>query len=184
MLWIKHLREEIRKGLLVTLMLHRCLVAKLCPTLYNPMNCSTPPLYPRVCSNTCPLSRWCHPTISSSFAHISSCPQSFPATGSFPVSQLFTSGCQSIGPSASASVLSKKIQGWFSLGMTHLISLLSRGLSRVFSSTVVQKCQFKCQFFGAQPSLWSNLPMHTWLLGKKHNFDYMDLCQQSNVSAF
>ena len=144
----------------------------------------SPSLSPRVCSNTCPLSPWCHPTIASSVAYISSCPQSFPATGSFPVSQLFISGCQSIGPSASASVLLKKIQGWFPLGMTHLISLLSKGLSRVFSSTIVQKCQFKCQFFGAQPSLWSNLPMHTWLLEKKHNFDYMDLCQQSNVSAF
>ena len=92
-----------------------------------------PSLSPRVCSDLCPLSQWCHPTISSSVAPFSSCPQSFPASGSFPVSQLFTSGGQSIG--ALASVLLMSIQDWFPLGWTGLISLQSMGLSRVFSST-------------------------------------------------
>ena len=111
---------------------------------------------PRASSNSCPLSWWCHPTISSSV--IPFCLQSFPASGSFPVSQLFTSGGQSIGASASASVLSINIQGWFPLGLTGLISLQSKGLSRVFSSTTIQKHQF----FGAQLTLWSNVHIHTW----------------------
>ena len=88
---------------------------------------------PRVCSNSCPLSQWYHPIISFSVAPFSSFPQSFLASGSFPMSQLFTSGCQSIGTSASALVLPVNIQGWFPLGLTGLISLLSRGLLRVFS---------------------------------------------------
>ena len=85
---------------------------------------------PWACSNSCPSSSWCHPTISTSVVHFSSCPQSFPASGSFPVSQLLASSGQSIGASASASVLPVNIQGWFSLGLTALISLLSKGLSR------------------------------------------------------
>ena len=89
---------------------------------------------PGACSNSCPLSRWCHPFISSSVAPFSSCPQSFPASGSFLMNRLFVSGGQSIGASASASVLPMKIQDWFPLGLTSLISLLSKGLSRVFSS--------------------------------------------------
>ena len=93
-----------------------------------------PPLSPRVCSNSCLLSWWCHPTISSSVTPFS-WPQSFPASGSFPMSRLFTSSGQSIGASASASVLPINIQGWFPLGLTGWIFLLSRGLSRVFSST-------------------------------------------------
>ena len=97
---------------------------------------------PRVCSNSCPLIQWCHPTTSSSIAHFFFCPQSFPATGSFPASWLFTSGGQSIGASASASVLPMNIQGWFPLGLTGLIPLQSKGLSRVFSSTTVQEHQF------------------------------------------
>ena len=92
----------------------------------------------------------------------SSCPQSFPASGSFPMSQFFTSGGQSIGASASASVLPMNIQGWFPLGLTALISLLSKALSRVFSNTTVQNHQF----FGAQPPLWSNSHIHTWPLEK------------------
>ena len=115
---------------------------------------------PRVCSNSCPLSQWCHPTISSSVVPISSHLQSFPASGSFPMSWLFPSGGQSIGASASASVFPKNIQGWFPLGQTGLNSLHSKGLSRVFSSTTVQNHQF----FGTQPSLWSNSHIHTWLL--------------------
>ena len=95
---------------------------------------------PRVCSNSCPLSQWCHATISSSVVPFSSCPQSFPASGSFPRSRLFASGGQSIG--ASASVLPVNTQDWFPLGLTGLTSLLSKGLSRVFSSTTVQKHQF------------------------------------------
>ena len=92
-----------------------------------------------VCSNPRPLSRWCHPTISSSVAPFSSCPQSFPASGSFPVCQLFASGDRSVG--ASASVLPMNIQGWFPLGLTGLISLQSKGLPSVFSSTTVRRHQ-------------------------------------------
>ena len=104
---------------------------------------------PGACSNSCPLSRWCHPTISSSVIRFPSCPQSFPASGSFPKSLLFTSDGQSIGASASTSVLPMHIQGWFPFGLTGWISLLSKGLSRVFSNTTVQKHQF----FGTQLSL-------------------------------
>ena len=100
-------------------------------------------------SNSCPSSRWCHPTISSSVVCFSSCLQSFPALGSSPMSQFFTSGGQSVGVSASTSVLPMNIQDWFPLGWTGLISLQSKWLSRVFSSTTVQKHQF----FGAQLSL-------------------------------
>ena len=107
--------------------------------------------------NPCPLSRWCHPTISSSVASFS-CFQSFSAWESFPVSQLFTSGGQSIGAGASAPLLPMNIQGWFPLGLTSLISLLSEGPSRVFSNTIVQKHQF----FSAQPSSQSNSHIHTW----------------------
>ena len=103
---------------------------------------------PRVYSNSCPLSWWCHPTISSSVVPFS-CLQSFPASGSFPMSQFFTWGVQSIGVSASASVLPMNIQDWFPLGWTGWISLQCEGLSRVFSNTTVQKHQF----FGAQFSL-------------------------------
>ena len=111
-----------------------------------------PSLSPRACSNSCPLNRRCHPTILSSVVPFSSCLQSFPASGSFPMSQFFTSGGQSIGVSASASVLPMNIQDWSPLGWTGLISLQSKGLSRVFSNTTVQKHQF----FSAQLSLWSN----------------------------
>ena len=105
---------------------------------------------PEVCSNSCLLSWWCHPTISSSVAHFS-CPQSFPASRSFPVSRLFPSDSQSIRASASVSVLPMNIQGWFPLGLTSLISCCPLGLSRVFSITTV----WMHQFFGTQPSLWS-----------------------------
>ena len=106
-------------------------------------------LSPRICSNSCPLSWGCHPTISSSVGAISSsCPQSFPASGSFPMSRLFTSGGQSIGASASASVLPMNIQDWFPLGLTGLISLKSKGLSRVFFNTTVQKAPIlQCSAF-------------------------------------
>ena len=121
-----------------------------------------PSLSPRVCSISGPLNWWCHPTISSSVIPFSSHLQSFLASGSFPVGQLFTSDGQSIGASASASVLPMNIQGWFPLGLAGLISLQSKGLSRVFSNTTVQKHQL----FGIQLSLWSNSHSHTWLLEK------------------
>ena len=94
---------------------------------------------PGACSNSCPLIRWCHPTISSSVVPFCSCPQSFPASRSFPISQLFASGGQSIGVSASASALPMIIQDWFPLGWTSWISLQSKGLSRIFSNTTVWK---------------------------------------------
>ena len=96
---------------------------------------------PEACSNSCPLSWWYHPIISSSVISFSSCLQSCPASGSFPISQFFASGGQSIGASASASVLLMNIQDWLPLGLTSLISLQSKGLSRVFSNTTVQKHQ-------------------------------------------
>ena len=142
-----------------------CSVAKLCLTLWDSglqlarLPCSS--LSPRVCSNSRPLSRWGHPTISFSVATFS-CLQSFPASRSFPVSLFFLSGGQSIGVPVSASVLPMNFQGWFPLGLTGLISLLSKELSRVFSSTTVQKYQF----FSAQP-LWSNYHIHMWWLLEK-----------------
>ena len=117
---------------------------------------------PGACSNSCPLSRWCHPTISSSVVPFSSCPQSFPASGSFQMSQLFSSGGQSIGVSASASVLVRNIQSWSPLGWTGWISLQSKGLSRVFFDTRV----WKHKVFGTQPSAWSNSHICTWQLEK------------------
>ena len=117
---------------------------------------------PRACSNPCPSSQWCHPTISSSVIPFSSCLQSFPESGSFPMSQLFASGGQSIGVSASTSVLPMNTQEWSPLGWTGWISLQSKGLSRVFSNTTVQKHQF----FGAQLSSQSKSHIHTWALEK------------------
>ena len=129
-------------------------VVQSCLTLCDPMNHSTPGLHcpsptPGVHPNPCPLSRGCHPTISSSVVPFSSCPQSFPASGSFQMSQLFASGGQSIGVSASTSVLPMNTQDLSPLGWTGWISLQSKGLSRVFSNTTVQKHQF----FSAQLSL-------------------------------
>ena len=117
---------------------------------------------PGACSISCPLSQRCHPTISSSVIPFSSCLQSFQGSGSFLKSQLFTSGGQSIGVSALASVHPMNIHGWFPLGLSGLISLQSKGLSRVFSNTAVQKHQL----FGTQPSLWSTSHIHTWRLEK------------------
>ena len=117
----------------------------------------TPGVYP----NSYTLSQWCHPTISSSVIPFS-CLQSFPISGSFQMSQLFVSGGQNIGVSASTSVLPMNTQDWSPLGWTGWISLQSKGLSRVFSNTTVQKHQF----FGTQPSSQSNSHIHTWLLEK------------------
>ena len=137
-------------------------VAQLCLTLYDPMDCSSPGLpclspIPGVYPNSCPLSQWCHPAISPSAVPFSSCPQSFPTSGSFQMSQLFASGGQSIEVSASTSVLPMNTQNWSPLGQTGWISLQSKGLSRVFSNTTVKKYQF----FSAQLSLLSNSHIHT-----------------------
>ena len=117
---------------------------------------------PGVYSNSYPMSQWCCPVISSSVVFFSSCPQSLPASGSFPMSQVFTWGGQSIGVSALASVLPMNTQDWFPLGWTGWTSLQSKGLSRVFSNTTVQKHQF----FGTQLSSQSNSHIHTWPLEK------------------
>ena len=143
-----------------------------------------PLLSPRICSNSCPLSQWCHPTSSSSITPFSSCPLSFPASRSFPMSftlikRLFPSGGQSIGASASASVLPMNILSWFPLGLTGLISLLSKGLSRVFSSTKYKSINSLVLSLLYGPTLTS---IHDYW--KNHSFEYMDLCWQSDVSAF
>ena len=128
-------------------------VAQSCPTLrpreqqHTRPPCSSPT--PRLHPNPCPLSQWCHPTISSSVVPFSSCPQSFPESWSFQISQPFSSGGQNIGVSASTSVPPMNTQDWSPLRWTGWISLLSKGLSSVFSNTIVQKHQF----FGVQLSL-------------------------------
>ena len=144
-------------------------VAQSYPTLwphelqYTRLPCPSPT--PRACPNSCPPSWWCHPTISSSVIPFSSCLQSFQASGSFQMSQLFTSGGQRIGVSASASVLPMNIQVWFPLGWTGWMSLQSKGVSRAFSNTTVQKHQF----FSAQLSLWPiNFIYDYW---KSNSFD-------------
>ena len=127
-----------------------------------------PSLSPGVCSDSCPLSQWCHQTISS--VTFFSCLQSSSASGSFPVSWIFPSGGQSIGDSASASILPVNSQGSFPLGLTGLISLLSKGLLTVFSSITV----WKCQFFGAEPYGPTLTSLNdSW---KNHSFDYVYLC--------
>ena len=141
-------------------------VAQLCLTLWPHKLQHARPLCPspthRAYPNSCPLSRWFYPTISSFVVPFSSCLQSLPASESSTITQFFVSGGQSIGVTGSASVLPMNIQNWSPLGWTGLISLLSKGLSRFFSNTRVQKHQF----FSAQLSLWSNSHIHTWLLGK------------------
>ena len=128
---------------------------------------------PRVYSDSCPLSRWCHPTISSSVIPFPSRLQSFPASGSFPVSQFFASGGQSCGVSASASVLPMNIQGWFPLGWTGWISLQSKELSRVFSNTTVQDTNSLALSFLYNPTLtsihnyWKNCSLTTWTFVSK-----------------
>ena len=136
-------------------------LTQLCPTLSDPMNCSTPGFPVLQCllefaqTHVHQVSDAIEP--SHPITHFFSCPQSFPVSGTFPMSQLFPSGGQSIGVSASASVLPMSIQDCFPLGWTGWISLQPKGLSRVFSNTTVQKHQF----FGTQPSLWSNSHIHT-----------------------
>ena len=127
---------------------------------HPPCQSQTPGVYP----NPCPSSQWCHPAISSTVIPFSSCPQSFPALGSFPMSQLFSWGGQSIGVSASTSVLPMNTQDWTPLGWTRCILLQSKGLSRVFSNTTIQNHQF----FSPQLSSLSNSPIHTWPLEKPY----------------
>ena len=137
-----------------------------------------PSLSPKVFSSSCPLSRWCHPIISSPVISFSSCLLSSPASGSFPMSQFFASGGQSIGASALASILPLNIQGWFPLGRNGLISLLFKGFSRVFSSTTVQSINSLALSLLYGPAVTS---IHDYW--ENHSFDYMDLGWQSNVSA-
>ena len=145
---------------------HCCSVSKSCLIFCYPMNCSTPGFSALTvlqgCSNSCGSSRWCHPTITFSAAPFSFCPQLFPTSGSFPMNRLFQSIGQSIGTSTSASVLPINIQCWFPLGLTGLISLLSKGLSKVFSNTTFQKHQL----FSTQPSLWSSFHICISLMEK------------------
>ena len=139
--------------------LHISSVTQSYLTLGDPTDCRTrlpcPSPTPRTCSNSCPSSCWCHPTISSSIIPFSSCLQSFPESVSFPRSQFFTSGGQSIGVSASASVLPMNIQDWFPLGWTGCISLQSKGLSRVFSNTTVQSINSSALSLLHSPTLTS-----------------------------
>ena len=159
-----------------------CSVTKLCPTLCNSMDWSVtdfPVLhYLPVCSNSCALSQWCHPTISSSVIPFSSCPQSFPAPRSFPMSQLFASGGQSIGASALTSVLPMDIQGWLPLGLTGPLQF--KELSWVFSNNTA----WKHQFFLELSCLYGPSLTSVYDYWKNHSFDYTDLCQQSDVSTF
>ena len=134
---------------------------------------------PRVYSNSCSLSQWWHPTISPSVVPFSSCLQSFPSSGSFQMSQLFTSGGHSRGASASASILPMNIQGWFPLGLTGLISLQPRELSRVFPTPWFESINFSSLSLLYDPTVTSILDY--W---KNHSFDYIQPCWQSDVSAF
>ena len=144
----------------ILLFSHEVASSSLWPHWLQHVSLPCPSLCPEACSNSGPSSQCCHPTLSSSVTSSPSFPQSNLASGSFPMSRLFTSHGQSIG--ASASVLPVNIQGWFPLGLTGLISLLSKRISRGFSSTTV----WKLQFFSTQPSLWYNSHIHTWLLEK------------------
>ena len=135
---------------------------------------------PGVYSNSSPLSRWCHPTISSSVVPFSSHLQSFPESGSFPMSQFFTSGGQSIGVSASASILPVNVQDWFPLGWTGLISLWSKGLSLPSSPAP----QFKSNNSSGPSLLYGPTLTSIHDYWENHCFDYMNLCRQSGISAF
>ena len=153
-----------------------CSVAQLCLTLCNSMDCGMPGFLvlhhlPEFAQTHV---HWLSDAIQPSVTSFS-CTKSFPATGSFPMSQLFTPGSQSIGVSGSASISPVNIQDWFPLVWTGWISLQSKGLSRFFSNSTVQKHQF----FVVQPSLWSNSHIHTWLLGKPQLWQYRHLSAKS-----
>ena len=165
--WWKQLRNSELKGQVVHTKLlvqfsHSVVPNSLWPYGLQHARPPCPSPTPGVHSNPCPLSQWCHPTISSSVVPFSSHLLSFPALGSFPMSQFFASGGQSIVVLASASVLPTNIQDWSHLGFADGITLQSKGLSRFFSNTTVQNNQF----FGAQLSLYFNSQTHTWLLEK------------------
>ena len=154
-----------------------CMILQLHGLQHARLPC--PSSTPRAYSNSCPSCQWYHPIISFSVTTFSSCLQSFPASVSLPIIRLFASDGQSIGASALVSVLPMNIQGRFPLGLTGLISLQSKGLSRVFSSTIA----WKHQFFGALPSLWSTLTSISayW---KHHSLDYKNYFQQSDIFTF
>ena len=152
------LSEQPSVHLLLLWVSHQVLSGSLRPHGLQHAKLPCPLQSPGVYPSSCTSHQWCHPTISFSVTPFSFCLQSFLASGSFPISQLFPSGGTRVG--ASVSVLPMNSQGWFPLGLTGLISLLSKGLSRVFSSTTVQRHQFSA----AQPSLWSNSHVCTWLL--------------------
>ena len=160
-----------------------CSVAQSRLTLCSPMDSrvrgSCPSLSPGVCSDYHLLSQWCHPTISSPVTCFSSCPQSFPALGSFPVSQLFTSDGHNIGASALIPVLPMNIQGWFPLGLTGLISLQSRDSQESSPAPQFESISSLVLSLLYGPTLTS---VHKYW--KKSSFDYTELCQQSDVSAF
>ena len=160
-----------------------CSVSQLCPILCDPRDCSTPgiPVHHQLqeLTHSCPSSQWCHPTISSSVVSFSSCLQSFPASRSFPVSRPFPSGSQSIGLSASASVLPMNIQGWFPLGLTGLNFWNPRDSQGSSPAPQFERISSSALNLLSGPTLTS---IHDYL--KNHSFDYMDLCCQSNVSAF
>ena len=144
---------------IVVIIVHSLNHIQLFTPLWTAARPLCPPLSPRVCSDSCPLSQWCYLSIASSAAPFSSFPQSFLALESFPMSQVFASGSQVIR--TSASVLPVNIQGWF-LWDRLVWSLAVQGILRIFSGTTIQKHQL----FGAQPSLWSTAHIHTWVLGK------------------
>ena len=159
--WILDQEEELRNGISPAKSINKDVTSSAIPVLQCEL-VSPEGTQEEYLPNPCPSSRWCHPTISFSVVPFSSHPQSFPASGSFQMSQFFASGGQSIGVSASAPVLPMNTQDWSPLGWTGWISLQSKGLSRVFSNTIVQKHHF----FGAQLSLKSNSHIHTWLQEK------------------
>ena len=170
---------------LINMLVQFSSVAQLCLTPCHPMDCSTPGLLSITNSRSLlklmPLSRWCHPTTSSSVVPFFSCLQSFPASGSFQMSQLFSSGGQSIGVSASTSVLPMNIQDWFPLGLTDSVSLQSKGLSRVFFNTTV----LKHQFLGAQLNIsytnnWASLVAQPYYWFWDFSFSALSLEQNSD----
>ena len=154
--------EYIPKGLKTLLLVfsHSVMSHSLWPHGLQHSRFPCPSPSPGACSNSCLLSRWCHPNIMPSVIPFSSCLQSFPASGSFLISRLLASSGQTVGASASGSDLLVNIQDWFPLGWIGWITLQPKGLSRVFSNTTVQKHQL----FGIQPSSWSSFHIHTWLL--------------------
>ena len=157
-------------------------VVQSCPAVCTPWQHARlccPSLSPRVCSNPCPLSQWCHPTASSSVTLFSSCLPSFPASGSFPMSWLFAWGGQSVGASASASVLPVNIQGWFSLGLTGLISFSSRDSQESSPAPQLESINSS-----ALSLLYGATLISIYDYWKNHSFDCMDHCWQSDSSAF